>query len=100
MARKDFESLLSLPVTRLPRLRLQLKTVLKRTAPDHPDIEEVPPILDILEDLIKSAQPGIEVSEGKVNFWELCQSLIYQKGEIIVRATRPSIACLFLMVQR
>ncbi|CCM01400.1 uncharacterized protein FIBRA_03451 [Fibroporia radiculosa] len=83
MRKRDLITLLSRPVTRLPRLRLQLQTALGRTAPDHPDIDELPMILDILSDLVKSTQPGIEVSEGKVSFWDLCESLVYQRGEII-----------------
>lgn len=87
MLRRDLPSLLSRPVTRLPRLKFQLEDALKHTAPDHPDIDAIPPILDVLNDLIKSTQPGIEVSEGKVHFWELCESLVYQQGEIIVRGS-------------
>lgn len=83
LLRRDLPSLLSRPVTRLPRLKFQLEDALKHTAPDHPDIDAIPPILDVLNDLIKSTQPGIEVSEGKVHFWELCESLVYQQGEII-----------------
>lgn len=52
---------------------------------DHPDLETLPIILGILKDCIKSTQPGIEAAESKVKFWELCESLVYQKGEIIVR---------------
>jgi hypothetical protein len=42
-------------------------------------------ILGVLADSIKSTQPGIEAAENKVKFWELCESLVFQKGEIIVR---------------
>jgi hypothetical protein len=38
-----------------------------------------------LSDFIKSTQPGIAAAEDKVKFWNLCESLVYQKGEIIVR---------------
>ena len=39
----------------------------------------------ILGDLVKSAEPGIAVAEGKVGFWDVCESLVYSRGEIIVR---------------
>ena len=75
------------PVTRLPRLNLLLEQILKLTNKDHehPDLETLPIILGILSDFIKSTQPGIEAAESKVKFWALCESLVYQKGEIIVR---------------
>ena len=83
--KRDLISLLTRPVTRLPRLLIQLDAVQKHTLPDHPDQETLPLIRGLLNDYIKSSQPGIEAAESKVKFWELCESLSYQKGEIIVR---------------
>lgn len=34
---------------------------------------------------VKSTQPGIAASEGKVKFYALCESLKFRRGEIIVR---------------
>ena len=51
---------------------------------DHPDLENLPLILNILSEFIKSTQPGIAAAESKVKFWGFCESLVYQKGEIIV----------------
>ncbi|KAF8071933.1 hypothetical protein FPV67DRAFT_907308 [Lyophyllum atratum] len=83
--KRDLITFLSRPVTRLPRLNLVLEQILKLTDKDykHPDLETLPIILGILGDFIKSTQPGIEAAEGKVKFWALCESLVYQKGEII-----------------
>lgn len=75
---------LNRPVTRLPRMILLLEAIERCTAPDHPDKEVLPLILSILRDFMKSTQPGIEAAEGKVQFWTLCESLTYQKGEMIV----------------
>lgn len=84
--KRDLITFLSRPVTRLPRLNLLLDQTLKSTESDfeHPDLETLPLILEILSNCIKSTQPGIEVAESKVKFWSLCESLVYQKGEIIV----------------
>jgi hypothetical protein len=84
--KRDLITFLSRPVTRLPRLNLLLEQTLKLTdiEHDHPDIDTLPIILGILKDLIKSTQPGIEAAEGKVKFWALCESLVFQRGEIIV----------------
>lgn len=87
--KRDLITFLSRPVTRLPRLNLLLEQILKLTDKDHdhPDIETLPIILGILGDCVKSTQPGIEAAESKVKFWALCESLVFQKGEIIVRMT-------------
>lgn len=57
---------------------------MKVTEPEHEDVEEIPLVLGVLGDLIKSTQPGIEAAEGKVRFWDVCESLVYSRGEIIV----------------
>lgn len=84
--KRDLITFLSRPVTRLPRLNLLLEQILKVTDKEyeHPDLETLPITLGILSDCIKSTQPGIEAAEGKVKFWALCESLVFQKGEIIV----------------
>ena len=84
--KRDLITFLSRPVTRLPRLLMLLENAKKYTEPDHPDMETIPLLIGILSDFIKSTQPGIAASEDKVRFWNLCESLVYQKGEIIVRA--------------
>lgn len=83
--RHSLQELLVRPVIRLPRLRLLLETALKKTAPDHPDMETIPLTLNILGDFIKSTEPGIAAATSKVEFWNLCEQLEYQKGEIMVR---------------
>lgn len=84
--KRDLITFLSRPVTRLPRLKLVLEKILELTDKEyeHPDLEALPIILGILGDLIKSTQPGIEAAESKVKYWELCESLLYRQGEIIV----------------
>jgi RHO1 GDP-GTP exchange protein 1/2 len=84
--KRDLITFLSRPVTRLPRLNLLLSQILKLTEKDHdhPDLETLPIILEVLSSCIKSTQPGIEAAESKVKFWEMCESLVYQKGEIMV----------------
>ncbi|KAG6909050.1 hypothetical protein DXG01_002202 [Tephrocybe rancida] len=85
--KRDLITFISRPVTRLPRLNLVLEHILKLTDKQygHPDLETLPIILGILGDFIKSTQPGIEAAESKVKFWALCEGLLYQKGEIILR---------------
>ncbi|KAF5382217.1 hypothetical protein D9615_004363 [Tricholomella constricta] len=83
--KRDLFTFLSRPVTRLPRLKLVLEQILKLTDKDHnhPDLDTLPMILGILGDLIKATQPGIEAAESKVKLWALCESLTFQRGEMI-----------------
>jgi RHO1 GDP-GTP exchange protein 1/2 len=82
--KRDLITFLSRPVTRLPRLQLLLTATQKDTPPDHADYETLTLLISLLGEFIKSTQPGIEAAESKVKFWELCEGLVYQKGEIIV----------------
>ncbi|KAG9315323.1 hypothetical protein JVU11DRAFT_4464 [Chiua virens] len=81
--KRDLITFLSRPVTRLPRLNLILEHLYKLTDANHPDSEDLPVILSILNEFLKSTQPGIEAAENKVKFWDLCESLVFNKGEII-----------------
>ncbi|KAK2460341.1 hypothetical protein APHAL10511_007730 [Amanita phalloides] len=81
--KRDIITLLSRPVTRLPRLSLLLEQILKLTEQGHPDLESLPTTLRILSDFLKSTQPGIAAAEGKAKLLELCENLEYQEGEII-----------------
>jgi len=82
--KRDLVTFISRPVTRLPRLSMLLGAILKLTDSQHPDKESLPMLMDILNDFVKSTQPGIAAAEGKVKFWNLCESLVYVKGEIVV----------------
>src|SRR6266404_458498 len=84
LRKRDFKTLLSRPVTRLPRLKLVLERIQKLTAPDHPDLETIPILLAVLQDFIKSSEPGIAAAEGKVHYWALYETLVSPPGEITV----------------
>ncbi|KAJ2924639.1 hypothetical protein H1R20_g12444, partial [Candolleomyces eurysporus] len=82
--KRDLKIFLSRPLTRLVRMNMLIEQILKRTDKDHdhPDVETLPIILTIVSDCIKATQPGIEAAEQKVKFWDLCENLVFQKGEI------------------
>ncbi|KAF8269572.1 Dbl homology domain-containing protein, partial [Lactarius quietus] len=83
LRKRDFKTLLSRPITRLPRLKLVLERIQKLTAQDHPDLETIPIVLTILQDFIKSSEPGIEAAEGKVKYSALHETLVFSHEEII-----------------
>lgn len=81
--KRDLITFLSRPVTRLPRLNLMLEHIHKLTESDHPDANELPLVLSVLNAFLKSTQPGIAAAESKVKFWNLCDSLVFNNAEII-----------------
>jgi hypothetical protein len=84
LRKRDFRTLLSRPVTRLPRLLLILERIQKVTDAGHPDLETIPMVLTVLRDFIKRSEPGIAASEGKVKFRALRGSLVDPQGDITV----------------
>ena len=82
--KRDMITFLSRPVTRLPRLHLILEHIHKITEPSHPDYDDLPLLLNILSDFLKSTQPGIAAAENRVKYLNVCESLVMPKGEIIV----------------
>ena len=84
LRKRDFKTLLSRPITRLPRLQLILERVQKLTPPDHPDLETIPIVLTVLQDFIKSSEPGIAAAEDKVKFEALRKTLVEPEGDITV----------------
>jgi RHO1 GDP-GTP exchange protein 1/2 len=80
----DLATFLNRPVTRLPRLSLLLEHLHKLSDSDHPDHESLPLTLSILSDFLKSTQPGIAAAESRAKFWEVAETLVFVKGEMIV----------------
>ncbi len=77
--------LLSRPITRLPRLKLILERILHVISEHHPGLETISIVLTVLQDFIKSSEPGIAAAEDKVRFGALHKSLVDPQGEITVR---------------
>ncbi|KAF8501651.1 hypothetical protein F5888DRAFT_1898003 [Russula emetica] len=82
LRKRDFKTLLSRPITRLPRLKLVLERIENLTFEGHPDLETIPIVLTVLQDFIKSSEPGIAAAEDKVKFGALHKSLVDLQGEI------------------
>ncbi|KAG8890813.1 hypothetical protein FRB98_004858 [Tulasnella sp. 332] len=81
--KRDLITLISRPVTRLPRLALMLEHIQKLTLPDHSDHENLSITLNVLNQLLKSTQPGIAAAEGKVKLRNMIEALVFEKGEVI-----------------
>ncbi|KDQ19256.1 hypothetical protein BOTBODRAFT_51700 [Botryobasidium botryosum FD-172 SS1] len=81
--KRDLITFISRPVTKLPRLHLLLETLGKRSEPDNFDQENLLVILPALDHIIKATEPGIAAAEAQVKLWSFCESLVFQKAEIV-----------------
>ena len=72
------------PVQRLPRLKLLVETLRKRTPEDHEDCEQLQAVISILDDCVKRSQPGLQAAESKVKFRSFVDNLVFTSGESIV----------------
>ncbi|WRT64361.1 uncharacterized protein IL334_001293 [Kwoniella shivajii] len=71
--RQDIYHFINRPIPRLLRYNLLLADILKSLKavgpPDHPDIEQIPGVMEVITDLGKSTQKGVAVNESKVELW-------------------------------
>ncbi|KAL7421168.1 Rho guanine nucleotide exchange factor [Cryptotrichosporon argae] len=78
--RHDVYHFIHRPVARLLRYPLILKDILESlqaTGPDdHPDLEAIPQVLELIADLGRATQKGVAVNEAKVDLWKYQDSLV------------------------
>ncbi|OCF37676.1 hypothetical protein I316_00803 [Kwoniella heveanensis BCC8398] len=71
--RQDVYHFINRPIPRLLRYNLLLADILKSLKevgpPDHPDIEQIPQVMEVITDLGKATQKGVAVNESKVELW-------------------------------
>nr|XP_019015157.1 uncharacterized protein I206_01245 [Kwoniella pini CBS 10737]OCF53938.1 hypothetical protein I206_01245 [Kwoniella pini CBS 10737] len=71
--RQDIYHFINRPIPRLLRYNLLLADILKSLKevgpPDHPDIEQIPGVMEVITDLGKATQKGVAVNESKVELW-------------------------------
>jgi hypothetical protein len=83
--RRDIMTFISRPVTRLPRFKLIIESIQKKLNDDtdRPEKETLQVAIDILSNFLKATQVGVDVATTRVKLYEICESLVFQKGEII-----------------
>lgn len=78
------------PIARLLRYPLLLREILASQQavgpPDHPDIEAIPQIVDLVDNVGKAGQKGVAVNTAKVELWHLKTTL--DKGKFSNRTLK------------
>ncbi|WVN89138.1 uncharacterized protein L203_104354 [Cryptococcus depauperatus CBS 7841] len=77
--RQDIYHFINRPIPRLLRYQLLLSDILsclKHTGPpDHPDIDQIPQVIEVISDLAKATQKGVALNEAKVELWGMQKTL-------------------------
>ena len=78
--KQDIYHFINRPVPRLLRYNLLLPEILKAlkesdVSDDHPDIEAIPQVIDLIKDLGRATETGVAINESKVELWTYQHSL-------------------------
>ena len=77
--RQEINHYIYRPIARLLRYPLLLKDILAAQEavgpPDHPDIDTIPQIIDLIDNLAKAGQKGVAVNQSKVELWHMKTTL-------------------------
>lgn len=72
------------PVARLLRYPLLLSAIMAASPPNHEDKESIPQVLDVIKDLGKACDGGVEAAKQRVELWRYDSNLVFRTGEQIV----------------
>jgi hypothetical protein len=79
----DLKAFINRPIPRLLRYELLLKGILDATPPDHEDQDAIPQVLEVIKDLGKATEPGVQGAKQKVELWRYHANLVFKPGETV-----------------
>ena len=77
----ELNGYLTKPTTRLARYPLLLENVLKYTAEDNPDIQDIPKVIAIIKEILTKVNAESGKAENQHNLRQLSQQLKWNPGE-------------------
>ncbi|KAG8980920.1 hypothetical protein FRB94_010320 [Tulasnella sp. JGI-2019a] len=75
--RLPMKAFLLQPLSRLPRYNMRLKSILATLPTDHPDVEAIPSVVAVLEELGNVVHLSTEMAQGRVNIWTYSKNLVF-----------------------
>ncbi|PVG01912.1 Dbl domain-containing protein [Serendipita vermifera] len=81
--RLDLKAFINRPIPRLLRYELLLKNILEATPPGNEDHDTIPQVLEVIKDLGKSSEPGVQSAKQKVELWGYHTNLVFKPGEYV-----------------
>ena len=88
---QNFNSLMIMPVQRLPRYILLLKEILKATPKWHPDHDKLINVIDQITKVTKETDEKCNESENKKLFFDLVMSI--PKSQYLITPSRTMVSC-------
>lgn len=79
----DLKAFINRPIPRLLRYELLLKNILDATPPNHEDQDAIPQVLEVIKDLGKASEPGVQSAKQKVELWRFHANLVFKPGEVV-----------------
>jgi RHO1 GDP-GTP exchange protein 1/2 len=72
------------PVARLLRYPLLLGAIMSACSQSHDDRDSIPQVLEVIKDLGKACDGGVEAAKQRVELWRYDANLTFRTGEQIV----------------
>eukprot|EP00940_MAST-03C_sp_MAST-3C-sp2_P001392 g1392.t1 len=80
---QQLQSLLIMPIQRIPRLKMLLERLLKFTPPDHCDHEDLKVCLRSVCDVADTVNHGISEKENRIKVWEVQQRMVPPPPDLV-----------------
>ncbi|KAG5643359.1 hypothetical protein DXG03_001041 [Asterophora parasitica] len=80
LSMRDF---LNCPLPHLLKYVELLRAILDVTPRGHEDLREIPPVIEVIEDLARETEPGVVSSKQKVQLWKHSSDLVFRPGETV-----------------
>ena len=57
---------------------------MEASPPNHEDRDTIPQVLEVIKDLGKRTEPGVQSAKDKVELWGYHANLVFKPGEMVV----------------
>lgn len=82
-SKQSLQSLLIMPIQRLPRLKMLLERLLKYTAEDHADAEDLVTCLRCISEVAEYVNKGVTEKENRIKMWRVQRTLVPTPEDLI-----------------
>ena len=79
----ELNGYLTKPTTRLARYPLLLENILKNTSEGNPDLEDIPPAIEAIRNVLSQVNVASGKSENHFTLLQLNQQLVFRHGEYV-----------------
>jgi hypothetical protein len=88
----DLKAFINRPIPRLLRYELLLKGIMEASPPNHEDHDNIPQVLEVIKDLGKRTEPGVQSAKDKVELWGYHANLVFKPSEMVVSLAHAKVS--------